>query len=184
MLETNFNPFPVLETDRLLLRRVLPEDQEIIFKLRSDPQLMKYIDRPLLETQDDALELIKKYDETIDSNQGINWGMVDKAQDQLIGTIAFWRMDKPNYRAEIGYMMLQPFQGRGLMQEAMTKIISYGFEVLKLHSIEANVNPKNEASKKLLGKHGFVQEAYFKENYFYNGHFLDSCIFCLVTPIK
>jgi ribosomal-protein-alanine N-acetyltransferase len=62
----------------------------------------------------------------------------------------------------------------------MTLVLKYGFEVLKLHSIEANVNPENIASIKLLEKNNFVREAYFRENYFYNGKFLDSAIYSLV----
>jgi [ribosomal protein S5]-alanine N-acetyltransferase len=182
MLVTQFNPFPQLETNHLILRRVLNSDVDMIFRLRSDPDLMKYIDRPRTLTVEDAHDLIRKYDETIDKNEGVNWGMALKENNKLIGTIAFWRMDKPNYRAEIGYMLLKEYQGKGLMQEAMQEAISFGFNVIGLHSIEANVNPQNEASKRILEKMGFVMEAYFKENYYYNGRFLDSCIYSLIYP--
>jgi ribosomal-protein-alanine N-acetyltransferase len=52
---------------------------------------------------------------------------------------------------------------------------------MKLHSVEANVNPGNIASASLLKKHGFVKEAYFKENYFFNGNFHDSEIYSLLA---
>jgi ribosomal-protein-alanine N-acetyltransferase len=67
------------------------------------------------------------------------------------------------------------------MQEALLKVINYGFKVINLHSIEANVNPGNAASIKLLEKNKFVREAYFKENYFYNGKFLDTVIYSLLN---
>ena len=70
------------------------------------------------------------------------------------------------------------------MQEAVAAVLSYGFSAIKLHSVEANINPANVASKKLLEKNGFVQEAYFKENFYYNGRFMDAPIYALLTPLK
>ncbi|MGE5859464.1 MAG: GNAT family N-acetyltransferase, partial [Ignavibacteria bacterium] len=58
--------------------------------------------------------------------------------------------------------------------------LNYGFKVMNLHSIEANVNPDNKASIRLLERNNFTREAYFKENYFYNGKFLDSAIYSLL----
>ena len=70
------------------------------------------------------------------------------------------------------------------MDEAMKGVLQYGFETMKLHSVEANVNPGNNASTKVLEKNGFVKEAYFKENYYYNGKFIDSAIYSLLTPYR
>jgi ribosomal-protein-alanine N-acetyltransferase len=180
MLTPNFNPFPELKTERIVLRRIIESDAPAILSLRSDERVMQFIDRPRAQSIEDALELITKIDSSIESNDGINWGISLIENPELIGTIAFWRIDKPNYRAEIGYMLGHEFHGKGLMQEAISTVIKFGFEQMQLHSIEANVNPGNTVSKKILEKNGFVQEAYFKENYYYNGKFLDSVIYSLV----
>ena len=66
----------------------------------------------------------------------------------------------------------------------MTSVLDYGFTTMLLHSVEANVNKDNAASMKLLAKNNFVREAYFKENYFYNGRFLDSVIYSLLAPVN
>jgi ribosomal-protein-alanine N-acetyltransferase len=80
---------------------------------------------------------------------------------------------------------LQPQQQqKGIMLEAMVAALDYGFSLMRLHSVVANVNPANEASKKLLEKNNFVKEAYFKEDYFFDGRFLDSAVYSLLTPIK
>ena len=68
------------------------------------------------------------------------------------------------------------------MSEVLDTIIDYGFTKIGLHSIEANVNPENQASIRLLEKHGFAREAYFRENYYFNGNFLDSAIYSLIKP--
>lgn len=117
------------------------------------------------------------------NNESIIWAITQKEDSKLIGTICFWNIIKEHYRAEIGYSLLYDFQGKGIMQEAMSAVIKYGFEKMNLHSIEANVNPANESSIKLLERNDFIKEAYFKENYFYDGKFLDTAIYSLLTTV-
>jgi len=76
------------------------------------------------------------------------------------------------------------FEVSAVMKEAMEVVLNYGFNIMELHSIEANINPVNIASTKILEKNNFVLEAHFKENYYYNGNFLDSYVYSLLTPNK
>lgn len=184
MLQTNFSPFPVLSTERLELRRITNDDVDELFLLRSDPRVMEYIDRPLAQTPADAVKLIRVIDDLLHAGDGITWGIALKGEPQLVGTMGFWRIVKEHYRAEIGYLLHPGMQRRGIMQEAMVKVLDYGFSVIHLHSVEANVNPDNQASARLLEKNGFVREAYFKENYYYNGVFKDSVIYSLLTSAR
>ncbi len=69
------------------------------------------------------------------------------------------------------------------MQEALSTVIHYGFEVMKLHTIEADVDPNNTASIKLLERNKFVKEGYFKENYFFEGKFYDTVVYSLLDSI-
>ncbi len=66
------------------------------------------------------------------------------------------------------------------MQEVLTAVLDYGFKQMHLHSVEANVNPDNKASMKLLERNGFIREGYFKENFFFDGKFLDSAVYSLI----
>ncbi len=110
--------------------------------------------------------------------------MTLKGSDELIGTIGFWRLEKEHFRAEIGYMLHPAHQRKGITKEAIRKVLDYGFTTLNLHSVEANTNVENTASQKLVESLGFVQEAHFRENYYYKGKFLDSAIYCLLSPKK
>ncbi len=181
MQSTKFTPFPTLSTERLNLRQVEANDVEDIFLLRSDEGVMKFLDRPKAKTIEDARQLIKSIAEGIENSNAITWAISQKNDAQLIGTIGFWRIMEEHYRAEIGYLLHPDFQGKGIMQEALTKALDYGFRTLKLHSIEANINPNNVASIKLLERNRFVREAYFKENFFYAGKFLDTAIYSLIN---
>ena len=180
MLSLNFHPFPDLETDRLLLRAITMEDAETLFELRRDVDVMRFIDREPHQTVDDTRILIQKIINGIENNEAIAWAITLKEQPQLIGTISYHRIEKEHYRAEIGYMLHPKFWRRGIVGEAMKKVLGYGFQTMNLHSIEANVNPHNSASSSLLKKHGFVLEASFKENYFFNGKFIDTEIYSLL----
>jgi ribosomal-protein-alanine N-acetyltransferase len=184
MLDLNFEPFPELWTERLRLRPITEEDCADMFELRSNPQLMRYIDRPLAQGLEDARKLIDSMEAARRTNDSIAWGLVLRESTKLIGTIAYWRIAKEHHRAEIGYLLHPGWQNRGLMSEALEVALDFGFRQMRLHSVEANVNPDNEASIRLLEKIGFVREAYFRENYYFNGKFLDSAIYSKLTPIR
>lgn len=184
MLEVNFSPFPVLTTDRLVLRKTVMTDAEEIFFLRSDQEVLKYIDRAPAVSLDEAYAFIQLITDNIDNNVGISWAITQKGDDKLIGSIAIWRLDKENYRGEIGYVLHPAWQGKGIMQESIKAVTDYGFREMKLHSIEANINPGNMSSQRVLERTGFVREAYFRENYYYQGQFIDSAIYSLLTPYR
>lgn len=181
MLNFNFKPFPRLETDRLLLRRITKEDQSTLFLLKSDVQVLRYSDSAPATEMNEVLSLLNKMDQSIDANNGISWGIALKENNELIGTAGFWRTTPEHHRAEIGYNLLPEFWKKGIMTEALVRIFKYGFNEMNLHSVEANVNPGNLPSIKLLEKLGFEKEAYFKENYYFDGKFVDSVIYSLLV---
>lgn len=182
MLTIDLSHVPVLITERLILRQIVPEDAEQMHLLRSDVQAMQFLDRPKSKSIEDAHALIRKMDEALKNNDGITWAITLKSDDCLIGTIGIWRIVKEHHRGEIGYMILPDYWQKGIMTEASIPVLKFGFNSLNLHSIEADINPENIASVKLLEKLGFRKEAHFVENYFYEGKFLDSLIYSKLNP--
>ena len=155
MLTLNFNPFHDLETERLLLRRVDNNDYKEVLALRSNPETMKYIPRPLLKNEEEAFAHIAMIENKIINKEGINWAITIKDDPRLIGIIGHYRIQLENYRAEIGYMILPEFNGLGIVTEAVKEVVKYGFDIMKLHSIEAVIDPDNIASAKVLEKKRF-----------------------------
>ncbi len=184
MLQPDFAIFPVIATRRLLLREITEQDVTDLFLLRSDPSVLKYLDRDPEKSVEEIIRWISSVKNNQQNNDGILWGISLKDDERIIGTICYWRMEKQHYRAEIGYALVPAQQGKGIMDEAMKAVLLYGFKEMKLHSVEANVNPANTGSIKLLERNSFVREAYFRENYHYNGKFLDSAIYSLLTPFR
>ena len=180
MLNLNFNPFPTLYSERLILRQITLADAHDLFSLRSNKQVMDALDKEPLINIEGANSFIDITEGRLKSHTGINWAVCLKENNRLIGDFGFHRIDAYNQRAEIGYALLPKFHNMGIAIEAINFIIKYGFEALNLHSIEANINPVNQASKKLLLKNSFVKEAHFRENYYHKGVFLDSAIYSLL----
>ena len=183
MLTINFSPFPILETERLTLRRVLPSDVKEMFELRSNPETMKYIPRPLVTNYDEALAHIKMMEDKIETNEGINWAITIKGDDKMLGVIGHYRIKPEHYRAEVGYMILPEYHGKGITTEAVQCVVDYGFNTMQLHSIEGVIDPENDASQRVLQKCGFVKEAHFKENEFYDGKFIDAVVYSKLNPV-
>lgn len=182
MLSIRFGTFPVLPAERLVLREIMPEDVEAILDLRSNDEVLRYLGRPKMNTPEEAQRYISLLREGMANNNAITWGIAAKDDPALIGTIGFWRIEKENHRAEIGYALHPGHWRKGYLSEVIPVVLRFGFGVLQLHSIEARVHPDNEASRGLLLKHGFVQEAYFKESFFFDGKFEDSVVYSLLNP--
>ncbi|OUR94515.1 GNAT family N-acetyltransferase [Flavobacteriales bacterium 34_180_T64] len=175
-----FDVFPELESERLQFRAYKNEDAKRLLSIRSNALVSKYMDTTLPVTVEDSKQRIAKIQSSFNDKTGITWAIIEKSSNMLIGDFGIWRFDKNNSRGEIGYVLSPEFWGKGYMTEAFTTLVNFAFSKLNLHSLEANINPENENSKILLSKFGFKQEAYFRENYFYNGRFLDSEIYCLL----
>lgn len=180
MLELNFSPFPELETERLLLRNIADADVDDIFEIRSNPQTMQYIPRPIAKTKEDAMGLINMLRGFNDNNEKLNWGVIDKNNGKMIGIFGYVNFFTNAYRGEVGYVLHQDYHGTGVATEALKVVLDYGFEQIGLHSIEAVIRTENMKSQKLVEKFGFTKDAYFKDYIYHNEQFWDAVVYSLI----
>ena len=164
MLTNTFTPFPVLKTERLTLRQLSVNDDKEIFALRSDKEVNKYLDREPSHTIEDARKFIDKIAEVVRQNEGIYWAITLADNDNLIGTICLFNFSNENDQAEIGYELLPAFQKQGIMQEATSKVIAFGLDVIGLKAIEAYTHLENKSSSKLLEKFNFRKQENIDNN--------------------
>jgi [ribosomal protein S5]-alanine N-acetyltransferase len=139
-------PFPILATERLALRQLQHTDDQEIFTLRSDSEINKYLDRQLANTIDDARNFIDK----IIKNNALYWAVTLSDKNILVGTCCLFGFSEENTKCEIGFELLTSFQGKGIMTEALKKVIEYAFNTIKVQKIEAFVHKDNTSSIKLL----------------------------------
>ncbi len=180
MLQLNFSPFPILESERLRFRKLTITDAPEILKLRGNPETMKYIPRPLINDIDGSLAHIKMINDKIDENNDINWAVTEKGNNKCIGIMGFYRTQPEHFRTELGYMITPEHWGKGYVTEAVTVLLDFAFNSLQFHSIEAVIDSRHTASERVLQKVGFVKEAHFKENFYYNNEFTDTVIYSLL----
>ncbi len=155
MTEKNFTTFPVLTTERLTLRQLISSDDKEIFALRSDDNVNKYLDRKPSKSIDDAKNFIHTINENNQRKDSLYWAITLNGTDKLIGTICLFDFSNDNLKAEIGYELLPNFQGKGIMQEATSKVIDFGIQHIGLNSIEAYTHSENQSSTRLLKKLNF-----------------------------
>lgn len=98
----SFNPFPILSTTRLILREITIADQNEIFVLRSDPRVIEFIDRPIAQSLNDAIDWIQLIHTATTNGENIVWGICLKGASRLIGSICLWNFDHSNHSVEIG----------------------------------------------------------------------------------
>ena len=165
MAERNFNPFPVLKTERLTLRQLASSDANEIFALRSNDNVNKYLNRKPAKSIDDAKTFIETINKNIQRNDSIYWAITLTGTNKLIGTICLFDFSDDNLKAEIGYELLPDFQGKGIMQEAASKVIDFGIRHIGLNSIEAYTHSENQNSTKLLEKFNFKKNGVSEGNF-------------------
>ena len=159
MLNNILSTFPILTTERLTLRQPLESDAQQIFLLRSDMMVNKYLDRQPTETIEEALSFIRKVNENFKNNAGLYWAITQTGNEKLIGTICLFDFSDELKKCEIGYELLPDYQGQGIMNEALKKIIEFTFQTPGLGTIDAFTHKDNQSSTKLLQKFYFQETA-------------------------
>ncbi|SMD18523.1 GNAT family N-acetyltransferase [Pedobacter nyackensis] len=155
MRHPNFSKFPTLTTSRLILRKLSLNDAAVIYQLRSDIEVTSLIGKKPFTSLDEATAHIKRIENLINNNECILWGISYQDSKALIGAICLWNFDIPAETVEIGYELLPEFQKKGIMAEAVARILEYGFDTMGAKTIVAFPSAKNPASVTLLEKAGF-----------------------------
>ena len=164
MAEFDFSTFPSLATPRLILRQSVPGDAADLFSYLSDAEVMKY-DDPTIPFQDiaEAVSAIESSRQRFVDKLSINWGIVLKDENRLIGGIGFYFLERRSYTADLGYTVARPYWRRGIATEAVRAVMQFGFETMRLHRINVDTRIDNIASLRLLENVGFRYEGLRRE---------------------
>ena len=148
--------FPALTTGRLILGELVEGDAAGLVNLRSDVRVNQYLNRPKSMTNEEAAAFIRKINDGLKKGW-YYWVISLTGYPGLIGTICLWNFNEENESAEVGYELSPDFQGKGLMREALSKVISFGFDTAGFKQIIAYTHSGNARSKSLLEKSGFIR---------------------------
>lgn len=152
-----------LHTERLHLRKMKISDSSSLFKIWSDPDVIKYMNICCFTNENQAKEMINLLDDLSQERKAIRFSIIKKESNEIIGSCGYNDLDFENGKAEIGYDIAKSFWGRGYATEAISSLIEHGFSSLKLNRIEARVDPRNVNSMKLLQKLNFTFEGTLRQ---------------------
>lgn len=158
-----FSRIPTLETERLILRKMLVSDKEDVYEYsrRADvTEFLTWTPHPDLAFTSDYLRYVGQRYHVGDY---FNWAVVEKKSGRVIGSCGFTRFDYPNDSGEIGYVFNPNFGGQGYATEAVAEVVRFGFAALHLHRIEAKYLKGNERSRQLLERLGMQFEGERRE---------------------
>jgi ribosomal-protein-alanine N-acetyltransferase len=173
---TFFASFPVFRKEPVLLRQIKPSDQMAVFQGLSHPDVIRYYGVEYHSLADTKVQM-DWYRDILRQGSGIWWAITQEAVGELIGTCGLYKIQTQHRKAELGYWLLPPYWGQGLMRATLETVTTYGFDTLNLHRIEAYVETKNVASGRLLQKLGFRQEGTLHDTEIKHGRFISLDIY-------
>lgn len=166
--------FPALSTRRLRLREIVPADADALFSIYSDATAMRWFGSDPMTERVQARQLIDIYAEwRRGPAPGTRWGIVVHETGMLVGTVGLFRWNRSWRNCVLGYELGRDAWGHGYMTEALHAVLEYGFNVMALHRVQAEIHPDNLASKKLVERVGFRKEGTHRQQGYWGGQYHD-----------
>ena len=172
--------FSTLSTDRLVLRALTPSDASALFAIFGDSAVCRYWSRPTLPDLRAATELQAEIGRHFAARTLFQWGIAEQGTGAIVGTCTLAALAPEHRRAEVGFALRQAVWGRGYIAEALPALLRFAFDVLELHRLEADVDPRNARSIRALERLGFAREGYLRERYFLNDEVQDAIVYGLL----
>jgi ribosomal-protein-alanine N-acetyltransferase len=169
---------PTLRGTRVTLRQIDDHDVDALFDAFSDPDVMRYWDVPPMTSRDDAKALLADIREGVRARTLFQWAI--DIGGGLIGTVTLLHVHTTHRRGEIGFALRRSSWGQRLATDAVATLLAFCFDRLDLHRLEADVDPRNDRSLRLLERLGFVREGYLRERYLAGGETQDSVLLGLL----
>lgn len=175
-----FDEFPVLKTERLVLRQVRPSDAPALFAIFSNPAVTRYYDQPTFTELAQAEELAARMRQRFADKRTIRWTITRPSDDQLLGTCGFAEWKRHFHCAAVGYELAQSEWGQGIMTEVLTAVLTFGFTHMQINRVEAYVMTGNDPSMRLLQKLGFQEEGLLRQYGYWQDAYHDLHLFALL----
>lgn len=175
--------FPLLMTDRLVLRQITADDAPFWLRNFSAPEVVEFTAWEAPRDLEAAKAEIERFCTLpMREETGIRWGITLRGSDDLVGTLGYhgWVKGRDR-RARMGYDLLAEFRGKGIMTEAMGVALAYGFKTMALNRVEVLVDPRNTPSIRLVERLGFRRDAHLRQSTHFRETFQDDLVFSLLA---
>lgn len=180
MTDTTIPPTPTLSGARVRLRPLRADDADALFALQSDPRVMRYWSHPPWTDRAQAVERIAQLERDRATSEFYSWAATLDGDDTLAGTGALFAINRTHARAEVGYSLAADYWGKGYALEMARLIVAFAFDALGLERLEADIDPRNAASCRLVERAGFVREGLLRARWRVAGEVTDSAMYGLL----
>lgn len=170
---------PVLTGEGAVRLRALADaDARVILELFGDPEVVRFMSVRRLASESEARDFIASIRGGFLSGTLYQWGI--ELERELVGTCTLAGIDRQHRRAELGFAVLRSWWGRRVASRALPPVVDFAFERLGLHRLEADADPRNQASLRILERLGFHREGLLRERYFQEDEAQDAVVFGLL----
>ena len=178
-----FPPIPTLETPRLRLRKLTPDDTESYYRhLFGSEAVARYMlwepHKDISESAASIQKVLRRYEE----GRCYRWGIVWKETDSLIGIIELLRFSEETESCSFAYMIVEDFWGRGCGTEALAAVFDFAFTRMDVRSITADHMTENPASGRVMEKAGMRKVRFLPKKYEKNGRLYDAVEYTITAP--
>lgn len=169
-----------LETPRLVLRPFRHADAADLFAVYADPKVFHYIPIGDWKHIDESHQRIARDINTMAVGEYIRLAVERREDSRVIGEVLLFKFDLASRRAEIGYALASSAWGSGYVAEALAPLVEWGFRELNLNRLVAVIDPRNDASLKVIRRLGFTHEGTMRQDHVIRGEPVDSSIWGLL----
>ena len=173
---------PTLAGAAVRLRPVRPADDADLLAVFADEAHLRYWSHGPLADLAAASAYRERIEAGVRDRTAFRWAITAPPDDRLLGTVTLWKWDHDNRHAEVGFILRPDAAGRGLATDAVRTAIRFGIDAMGLHRVEADIDPENVSSARLLERLGFEREGHFRERWFtFFGEWKDAAMYGLLT---
>lgn len=176
----DFSHFPILETERLYLREMTPDDVTALLRHFGNPQVVEFIGMQPIKTHEQANEWLRWMGGTFAAQDGLRWGVVLRQSHTFIGSVGLHNWNREAHHATLGYDVAPPYGEQGYAEEMTRQVIEFGWTHMNLNRIEADIVQGNSASMKMLQTLGFRHEGVRRQRILKGGKYYDVYLFGLL----
>ena len=171
---------PTLETERLILRKMVLNDAEAVFAYASNSEVSRYTLWETHRSIEDSRAFLEFATQKYENGGEPDWGIVYRGNGCLVGACGLVNWEAEHARAEVGFVLSREYWGRGLISEAVRAILRFGFERMNLNRIEARCIAENAASARVMEKAGMVYEGTLRQREYIKGTYRDIKLYAIL----
>lgn len=184
-MEEKIDLFETLETDRLILRKIVDDDAEALYRnIYNNFEYFKFYYQFPFESFEEYKPLVEKYKKWYANGNHFRWGIVLKETNEIIGLVQLHGKDVSNNNCKIGYIIGYNYTNKGYAKEAVKAVIDFGLNILNYHRIDAEIVTENEPSIRVAEGVGMRMESLREDGYKIDEDYFDQKVYTIINKKK